>query len=69
MDAKALKAKLNLRYEPDVYRNLGNAQSSCNNRIKPHWIVLGDNDGENALYLVVCPADASKLEKSGYEIL
>ena len=34
-------------------------------------IVLGDHDenGGNGKYWVVCPSDAARLEKAGYEII
>lgn len=52
-----------------TFRNLSLAQSYADRCVKPHWIVLGDNDGENGEYWVVTPADAQRLEHAGYEML
>jgi hypothetical protein len=37
--------------------------SSLDKMLKPHRVMLGD-DG---YFWIVCPADATKLEKAGYE--
>ena len=51
-----------------VFRNLDLAEVHAAHCVKPHWIVLGDNDGEVAEYWVVTPADAQRLARCGYEI-
>lgn len=52
-----------------VFRNPELANNYANRCIKPHWVVLGDNDGENGEYWVVTPADAQRLERAGYEMI
>ncbi|MDO9053398.1 MAG: hypothetical protein Q7U37_05650 [Gallionella sp.] len=52
-----------------VFRNPELANNYANRCIKPHWVVLGDNDGENGEYWVVTPADAQRLEHAGYEMI
>lgn len=49
------------------YRELANATSALTHAVKPMRIMLGDNDGENYEFWVVTPADASRLERAGYE--
>jgi hypothetical protein len=52
-----------------VFRNLELANFHADHCVKPHWIVLGDNDGESGEYWVVTPADAQRLERAGYEMI
>ncbi len=52
-----------------VFRNPELANNYANRCIKPHWVVLGDNDGENGEYWVVTPTDAQRLERAGYEMI
>jgi hypothetical protein len=52
-----------------VFRNPELANSYANRCVKPHWVVLGDNDGETGEYWVVTPADAQRLERAGYEMI
>lgn len=51
-----------------VFRNLELANSYITHCVKPHWMVLGDNDGDTEEYWVVTPADAQRLVRSGYEM-
>jgi hypothetical protein len=52
-----------------VFRSFKNAASYASHCIKTHWIVLGYNDGESdGEYWVVTPADASRLNRAGFEI-
>ena len=52
-----------------AFCNLDNAHSYADHCVKPHWIVLGDHDGETGEYWVVTPADAQRLVRAGYEML
>jgi hypothetical protein len=52
-----------------VFRNPELASSYADHCVKPHWVVLGDNDGESGEYWVVTPADAQRLERAGYEMI
>lgn len=52
-----------------VFRNPDLASLYADRCVKPHWIVLGDNDGEQGEYWVVTPADAQRLERAGYEMI
>ena len=65
---KNLQATLGLRYEPIAFSSLERAQSYAAQCAKPMWVVLGDRDGDEATAWVVCPADAAKLERAGYEL-
>jgi len=69
MTAAALKTALGLRYTPIAFGNLDRARSFASRAVKALWVVLGDNDGETGIAWVVCPADAARLERAGYEIL
>ena len=51
-----------------VFRNLERANSYTTHCVKPHWVVLGNNDGDNEEYWVVTPADAQRLVRAGYEM-
>jgi hypothetical protein len=48
-----------------VFRNLALARNYLDRCLKIHCIVLGELVGE---YWVVTPADASRLERAGFEI-
>lgn len=52
-----------------VFHNLELANLHAEHCVKPHWIVMGDNDGEIGKYLVATPADAQRLERAGYEMV
>lgn len=52
-----------------VFSNRELATSYAAHCVKPHWIVLGDHDGDNGEYWVVTPADAQRLERAGYEMI
>ena len=57
------KQMMNLRYEPSKYSRRELAFNSLKHCVKPHRVMLGcDNK-----YWVVCPADAARLERLGYE--
>lgn len=67
---KDLQKALGLRYEPIAFSTLERARSYAARCERPRWVVLGDVDEEagTATAWVVCPADATKLERVGYEI-
>ena len=50
------------------FNTLANASSFANRATYPMRIVLGDHDGERGEFWVVTPADASRLERAGYEM-
>lgn len=52
-----------LKYEPAKFHDRELAFRSLNSHIKPQRVMLGD-DGK---FWVVCPADASRLERAGLE--
>ncbi len=49
------------------FSTLANATSFVNRATYPMRIVLGDHDGERGEFWVVTPADASRLQRAGYE--
>ena len=51
-----------------AFSNLELANFYADRCVKPHWIVLGDHDGDVGEYWVVTPADAQRLERAGYEM-
>jgi len=53
-----------LRHRPDIFSNRERAHSWALRSIKPMWVIMG-NVGE---YLIVCPSDASRLMRAGYEL-
>ena len=61
---KKIQATLNLRHEPIAFTSIERAQSFASHCTKPMWIVLGDD----TTAWVVCPSDAAKLERAGYEL-
>ena len=54
---------LKLRYSPEKYSTRELAFSSLKHCVKPMRVILGDD----MKFWVVCPADAEKLHKAGYE--
>jgi hypothetical protein len=52
-----------MKYEPIKFIDRNNAFSFAARCLKSMWVMLGDDDR----FWVVCPADASRLEKQGYE--
>jgi len=61
--AKNIKDTYNLRYKPSIISRLDLAVKNAERCIKPHIVMLGDN----GKYWVVCPSDAERLRKNGYE--
>ena len=54
---------LALRHRPGIFRNLDAANRWADDSAKAAWVVMG-LPGE---FLVVCPADFSRLLRAGYE--
>jgi len=50
------------------FSTLASATSFVNRTMYPMRIILGDHDGERDNYWVVTPADASRLQRAGYEM-
>jgi hypothetical protein len=50
------------------FNTLVNATGFANRATYPMRVVLGDYDGECGEYWVVTPADATRLERAGYEL-
>jgi hypothetical protein len=50
------------------FNTLANASSFTNRATYPMRIILGEHDGERSQFWVVTPADASRLERAGYEM-
>lgn len=65
VQTKDLQRNLGLKYEPAAFRDPRLARSLADRCKTPHMVVMGDCPW----YWVVCPADASKLVRAGYEIL
>ncbi len=63
MDTRKYKKQLGLRYEPSRFSSRDAAFRWSNNTIKMSMVMLGC-DGK---FWVVCPADATRLYKMGYE--
>ena len=69
-----LRKTLGLRYEPTAFRSLDlarNHAAGCwKTAGKTRWIVQGDYDDEadQGVFWVVCPRDAERLMKAGYEL-
>jgi hypothetical protein len=61
---KTIKTALGLRYEPIAFSSVDRAQSWATHANKAMWVVLGNCP----VAYVVCPADAAKMERAGYEI-
>lgn len=68
---KAFKKAYGLRCQPDRYNGLEAARIGLVFYVKSHMIVeVDENQTEfKAGYYVVCPADASRLERAGYRIV
>lgn len=65
MNAKEYKSNYSLRYTPDIFKSLENAKSFSSHAVKTQWVVMGFV----GQYLVVCPADAQRLIKNGFELI
>ena len=61
---KTIQKTLGLRYEPIAFSTLERAQGWVGRATKPMWVVLGDD----VTAWAVCPSDAARLERAGYEI-
>lgn len=68
---RAFQKAHGLRHRPDRYNGLEAARIGLAFRVKMHMIVeVDENQTEfKAGYYVVCPADASRLERAGYRIV
>ena len=68
---KALQKAYGLRYQPDRYNGLEAARIGLTFCVKSHMIVEVDENQTRfkAGYYLVCPADASRLERAGYRIV
>lgn len=68
---KAFQKAYRLRYQPDRYNGLEAARTGLAFCVKPHMIVEVDENQTDfkAGYYMVCPADASRLERAGYKIV
>jgi hypothetical protein len=51
------------KYKPIKFTNLANAKSFAKACVKPHLVMLGDDNK----FWVVTPADSQRLFKVGYE--
>ena len=63
MDTRKYKEQLNLRHEPARFTNREYALRFSNNTVKMSMVMLGCD----LKFWVVCPSDATKLYKMGYE--
>lgn len=63
MTKQEVKNKNGLKYNPAIFSDRELAFSFAHGSVKPHRVILG----ENGKYWVVCPADAERLQKAGYE--
>lgn len=61
--SKQVKEVYGLRHRPDILSNRTAAFEWANGVKKLHFVILGDD----CKFWVVCPADASRLIKAGYE--
>ena len=61
--AKQVKAIYNLRHQPTIMCSRPAAFRWAEGMNKLHFVILGDD----CMFWVVCPADASRLIKAGYE--
>ena len=68
---KAFQKAYGLRHQPDRYNSLEAAKIGLTFCVKSHMIVeVGESQTTfRAGYYIVCPADASRLEKEGYRIV
>jgi hypothetical protein len=62
-NTKTVQTTLNLRHEPIAFVDGGLARNFAANCIKPQRVMLGC-DGR---FWIVCPADADRLERNGYQ--
>ena len=62
-NAKAVQTALDLRHTPIVFRDGGLAKNFAASCVKPQRVMLGC-DGK---FWIVCPADAERMNRSGYE--
>jgi len=60
-----------LRHRPEIFTSVEAAQLSLRigGYVKPMWLVLGHSDDDGAEALLVCPADAQRLMRAGYELV
>lgn len=65
VQTKELQKALHLRHEPRLFTRLDLARSYAIRCVKTHYVMMGDCP----LFLVVCPADAARLERAGYELM
>jgi len=63
MIGNTIRQKFGLRHEPIFVQDRAAAFDIAAHCMKPHRIILGDDER----FWVVCPADAAKLSKMGYE--
>ena len=61
---KQVKKELGLRYEPTAFINPASAREFAATCIKKCWVVML---GLENRFWVVCFADASRLQKAGFE--
>lgn len=54
---------IKLKYKPSKFSSRELAFNSLKHCLKPHRVILGDD----MKFWVVCPADAEKLHRAGYE--
>lgn len=54
---------MKLKYQPSKYNSRELAFNSLNHCVNPHRVILGDD----MKFWVVCPADAERLYRVGYE--
>ena len=68
---RAFQRAYGLRYRPDRYNGLEAARIGLAFRVKMHMIVEV-NENQTAFtagYYIVCPSDASRLERAGYKVV
>ena len=67
-ELKSISKTFNLRHIPTATRSrmaaFELAEQSPGKLGRTRWVILGDNDW----FWIVCPADADKLIKAGYEL-
>jgi hypothetical protein len=62
-NTKTIQTTLNLRHQPIAFVSGGLAKNHAATCIKPQRVILGC-DGK---FWIVCPADAEKLARNGYQ--
>lgn len=67
---KAFQRAYGLRYQPDRFSGLEAARIALAFYVKPHMVVEVTEEQLEFIsgYYIVCPADASRLEKAGYRV-